>query len=57
VDLVAKAGIFGLGGRFRKSTLTPFAPKLVERNCPIEINDAKVCRIVSAIVDPSLGGE
>jgi len=34
--------------------LLKFRHKLVEQYCPIEINDANVCRIVSPIVDPSL---
>jgi hypothetical protein len=43
--------------RARLSALIEFRHKLVEQHCPIEINDAKVCRIVPLIVDPSLGGQ
>src|SRR5450756_1314229 len=40
-----------------QKALTEVRHKLVEQYCPIEINDAKVCRIVPPIVDPSLSSQ
>src|ERR1035437_6566228 len=42
------------GRTVHEKGLVEFRHKLVEQYCPIEINDAKVCRIVPPIVDPSL---